>query len=108
MAGIAKCMGIITGAGFLTGAGASYCMQRKANNVILEGAKSRAQDGKIKIGGQKPDGTLWDGEMTIDDLKKDLNKKSLISSAIIGAVTTVGTAIVAGLTLLLRGKVKVK
>lgn len=106
MAGIAKCMGIITGAGFLTGAGASYYMQRKANNIVLEGAKSRAQGGKIKIGGKKPDGTLWDGEMSVDDLKKDLNKKSLISSAIMGAASAVGTAVVAALTLLLRGKIK--
>lgn len=105
MAGVAKCMGIVTGAGFLAGAGASYYMQSKTNKFVLEGAKAHAKDGKIKIGGQKPGGIMWDGEMTVDELKKDLSKKSLATSGIMGVVTAAGTALISGLTLLLRGKI---
>lgn len=54
----------------------------------------------------KPDGTLWDGKITVDEFKNNLSKKRTISSAIMGLTTAVGTTLLAGLTLLLRGKVK--
>ncbi len=106
MAGVGKCMGIMTGAGLLCGAAGSYYLQSKANNVAVKMASTKAKDGVISIGGRKPDGTLWDGKITVDELKKDLNKKSMISAGIMGTVSAVMTACIAALTLLLRGKVK--
>lgn len=106
MAGVGKCMGIMTGAGLLCGAAGSYYLQSKANNVTVKMAAANAKDGVISIGGKKPDGTLWDGKITVDELKKDLNKKSMISSGIMGTVSAIMTAGIAALTLLLRGKVK--
>ncbi len=106
MAGVGKCMGIMTGAGLLCGAAGSYYLQSKANNVAVKMASANAKNGEIRIGGRKPDGTLWDGKITVDELKKDLNKKSMISAGIMGTVSAVMTAAIAALTLLLRGKVK--
>lgn len=105
MAGIGKCMGIMSGIGLVGGAATSYFMQNKTNKVAMEKAKAHAQNGKIKIGGMTPDGKLWDGEMTLDEFKKNLNKKTAITSAISGVISAVTTAIVAGLTLLLGSKI---
>lgn len=104
MAGIVKCMSIMTGVGLLGGAGASYYMQSKADKAVLNQVAAHAKDGKIPIGGQTPDGKLWDGAITVDEFKKNLNKKTQVASAVTGLITAVGTALVAGLTLLLKSK----
>lgn len=104
MAGVGKCMAVMTGVGLLGGAASSYYMQSKANKVAVAMAEQQAKGGKIKIGGRTPDGKMWDGEITIDDFKKDLKKKSMISAAVSGAMTAVGTALIAGLTLLCKAK----
>lgn len=106
MVSVAKCMGIMAGLGAVGGAGSSYWIQSKADKVALDHVSSQAKDGKIKIGGMKPDGTLWDGQISVDEFKNNLSKKRTISSAIMGLATAVGTSLVAGITLLLRGKVK--
>lgn len=106
MAGVGKCMGIMTGAGLLCGAAGSYYLQSKANNVALKRAAEKAKDGVIKIGGRKPDGSFWDGQMTVDELKKDLNKKSMFSAGVTGTISALMTAGIAAITLMLRGKVK--
>ena len=106
MAGIGKCMGIMSGIGLAGGAAASYLIQAPANKTAVKKAEAHAKNGKIKIGGMTPDGKLWDGEMTIDEFKKNLNKKTAITTGLAGVLSAVGTSIIAGLTLLLRGKVK--
>ena len=104
MAGVGKCMALVSGIGLAAGMGASYIIQRKTNNIVIQQASAVAKDGVIPIGGKTADGKLWDGAMTIEQFKKDLNKKSLISSAVMGLVTAVGTAFVAGMTLLFKAK----
>ena len=55
---------------------------------------------------QTKDGKMWDGQMTVDEFKKNLDKKTKVSSLITGLMSAVGIAVVSGLTLLLRGKIK--
>jgi hypothetical protein len=104
MAGIGKCMALVSTAGFLAGSGISYYTQNKANKIIVSQASAHAKDGVIPIGGKTKDGALWDGQMTVDQLKKDLNKKSLAASGIIGLTSALGTAAISGLTLLIKAK----
>ena len=104
MAGVGKCMCLMAGFGLASGMGASYIIQRKTNKMVLQQASAVAKDGVIPIGGKTPDGKLWDGSMTVEQLKKDLNKKSLVSSGIMGLLSAVGTSIIAGLTLILKTK----
>lgn len=108
MASVAKCMSIMAGAGLIGGAASSYYMQSKVNRFAVKEASSHAKDGMIPIGGMTKDGKFWDGKMSVEDFKKQLNQKTLISSLITGVAAAVGTSIVSGLTLLLRGKTKVK
>ena len=104
MAGIGKCMAIMTTAGLVIGGGSSYLLQRKANNVIATQAAATAKNGVIRIGGRTKDGKMWDGAISVEDFKKDLNKKSLITSGIVGLVAAIGTAALSGLTLLVKAK----
>lgn len=104
MAGIVKCMSIMSGIGLLGGAGCAYAMQKRGDNVLINEVSKHAKDGKIPIGGQTPDGKMWDGAMSVEDFKKNLNKKTMIASGITGAIAAIGTAIVSGLTLLVKTK----
>lgn len=106
MAGIGKCMGVMAGAGLLGGAASSYLIQSHFNKAVMEGAKIQAKDGYVPIGGRTKDGKLWDGKMKLEDYQKMLQKKAAVTSLINGLITATGTAIIAGFTLLLRGKVK--
>ncbi|MDE6139287.1 MAG: hypothetical protein K2F57_07430, partial [Candidatus Gastranaerophilales bacterium] len=101
------CMGIMTGVGLAGGALSSYYMQSKVNKAIVNQAQTQAVDGKIPIGGKTKDGKLWDGKVTVDEFKKQLDKKAQATSLVSGLFTAAGTALITGLTLLLRGKVKV-
>lgn len=105
MAGIGKCMGIMGGGSFLVGAATTYILNRKANDAIIERSPKKP-NGKIPIGGMTPDGKLWDGEISPEDYKKQLDKRAKINALVSGGITAIGTAIVSALTLLLRGKVK--
>ena len=104
MAGIGKCMGLMTGIGLLGGAGTAYIMQSRADKVVFNEVSKHAKNGKIPIGGQTPDGKMWDGAISVEEFKKNLNKKTMITSAITGAVAAIGTTIVSGLTLLIKSK----
>jgi hypothetical protein len=108
MVSVAKCMGIMSTLGLATGAGASYYAQNKVNKITMKQAEIIAQHngGSIPTGGKTKDGKLWDGKMTLDEFKKNLNKKTAILSLMTGTISALGVAILSGLTLLLRGKVK--
>lgn len=106
MAGVVKCMGIMSGVGLLGGAASSYLLQSKVNKVAMQEVSAYAKDGKIPIGGRTKDGKMWDGHMTVDEFKKNLDKKTKISSLITGLMSAAGIAVISGLTLLLRGKIK--
>jgi len=104
MAGISKSIAIMASAGLVLGGGSSYLLQRKANNVIASQAAATAKNGTIRIGGRTKDGKMWDGAISIEDFKKELNKKSMITSGIVGVVSAIGTAAISGLTLLIKAK----
>lgn len=104
MAGIGKCMGIMSGIGLLGGAGTAYLMQSRGDKVLMNEVSKHAKDGVIPIGGQTPDGKMWDGKMSVDDFKKNLDKKTLITSAVTGVLAAIATAIVSGITLLVKTK----
>jgi hypothetical protein len=52
------------------------------------------------------DGKLWDGKISVDEYKKNLDKWHAKTAIISGIIASVGCAVLSGLTLLLRGKVK--
>ncbi|MBQ8460342.1 hypothetical protein IJ541_09610 [bacterium] len=106
MASVLKTMSIMTGASILGGAGASYYINTQKNKFTLAQAKLHAQNGKIPIGGRTPDGTFWDGAISIDEFQKQLDKRRQISAVTTGLLTGLSTAIISGFTLLLRGKIK--
>jgi hypothetical protein len=106
MASVGKCLGIMATAGFAASSGTAYFVNSKINKTMMEHANTMAKDGTIPVGGMTKDGKLWDGKITVDEYKKNLDKKAAISSLIAGISAAVGTTIISGLTLLLRGKVK--
>lgn len=106
MVSVVKTMGIMTTVGALVGAGVTNYSAKKVEKFTLDQAKTIAKDGFIPIGGKKPDGTMWDGKMSVDDLEKQMKSKRRLSAAVSGIMSALGIALVSGLTLLLRGKVK--
>ena len=108
MASVGKCLGIMAGAGLIGGAASSYYIQSKVNKIAASEAEKHAKNGMLPIGGMTKDGKLWDGQISVDEFKKQLKQKSQISALLTGAAAAVATTIVSGLTLLLRGKVKAK
>lgn len=106
MVSVAKCVSIMAGAGLVGGAGLSYYAQSRINKTAVAQANAIAKNGTIPIGGRTKEGGFWDGQITVEDYEKNLKKKSAITSLIMGLVSAAGVALVAGLTLLLRGKIK--
>ena len=56
MVSVAKTMGIMSVAGAALGAGSSYLLQKRMDNITIQQAKAFSKDGKIPIGGRTPDG----------------------------------------------------
>lgn len=108
MVSVAKCVGIMAGIGAVGGAGTTYFFQSKFDKVTMAQANSLAKDGKIPISGRTRDGKMWDGKVSVGEFKKDLFHKRTILSAFMGLGAAACTAIISGLTLLLRGKAKIK
>lgn len=106
MVSVAKTMGIMSVTGAVLGAGSSCLLQRRMDNITIQQAKAFSKDGKIPIGGRTPDGKMWDGQISVDEFHKNLIKKRTITSVIVGAISAVGVALISGLTLALRGKVR--
>lgn len=94
MTSVMKCMGAMTTAGFAVGAGLNYALQKKVNKNVMQQVEVIAKDGKMP-----------DGKTTIEDAKKQLNTHAKKASLLTGIFAGVTTAIISGLTLLLRGKV---
>ena len=49
---------------------------------------------------------MWDGQISVEEFQKNLTKKRTISSVVVGVISAVGMALISGLTLALRGKIK--
>ncbi len=108
MASVVKCLGTMAIGSFIGAAGSAYYLQKKMDKAALAVASAHAKDGKIPIGGQTKDGKMWDGSITVDEFKKQLDSKTKKISLIRGAMGSLGATLIAAITLLMRGKVKVK
>jgi len=102
-----KCVGLMAAAGAVVSGGFSLYSGMKARKKIVAHAQtiSDANGGKIPTGGMK-NGAMWDGFTTVDKVKKDTAKGLVIgtgASAVTGAIVT---AVVSGLTLLAKAKIK--
>lgn len=107
MASVGKCLSLVAGGTFLLGAGATGLVQRSMRKKVVAQMQSVAdENGNVPIGGRNANGDMWDGKVNVNDVKKDMKKKSLLSSLVTGLVAAIGTTAVAGLTLLLKAKVK--
>lgn len=106
MVSVGKCIGIMTAIGAAGGAATSYVVQSKFDKAVIAQASAQAKDGQIPIGGRTPDGKMWDGKISVDEFKKGLSKKRKIMAAGMAVLSAVSMALISGLTLLLRGKVK--
>lgn len=106
MASVGKCLGIMAGIGAVGGAGSSYFFQSKFDKMALAQAKSFAIDGMLPMGGRTKDGKMWDGKIPVDEFRKNLVKKRTILSVASGLAAAVGTTLISGIALALRGKIK--
>jgi len=88
-------MGAMTTAGFAVGAGLNYALQKKVNKNVMQQFEVLSKDGKLP-----------DGKTTLDDAKKQLNTHAKKASLLSGIFAGLTTAVISGLTLLLRGKIK--
>lgn len=102
-----KCVGLMAAAGAVVTGGLSLYKGAKARKQVITNAQMVADknNGRIPTGGMK-NGVLWDGFTTVEQVKKD-SKKALVlgtaASSVIGGITT---AIISGLTLLAKAKLK--
>ena len=103
-----KCVGIMAAAGAaLSGGITAYNGLKTRKNILKEVQKiSDSNGGKIPTGGMTKDGKLWDGFTTVDDIKKDSKKKLAIGTAANAVAGAVSTAVISGLTLLLKSHIK--
>jgi len=109
MASVAKVLTGMAAGSFIGSSGAAYYVNNKVKNTALANAQAHAQDGKIKIGGMTKDGKMWDGAITVDEFKKNLNSKTIANSLVQGGLFTALAVTISAVTLLLRGKIpKVK
>ncbi|MCD8378411.1 MAG: hypothetical protein LUB59_06455 [Candidatus Gastranaerophilales bacterium] len=103
-----KCVGIMTAAGAAVSGGAALYNGIKTRKKVVAQAQQMADanGGKIRTGGMTKDGKLWDGFTTVDQIKKD-SKKGVAAGSAISAITGgIATALISGLTLLAKAKIK--
>lgn len=103
-----KCVGMVAAAGAaIAGGVGAYRGVKARKNIISDMQKiSDANGGKIPTGGMTKDGKLWDGFITMDDVKKDTKKKLTLGVAINTVVAGAMTALVSGVTLLAKSHIK--
>lgn len=102
-----KCIGAMAALGAAATGGYTLYKGMKSRKAAITLAEKRAdKDGRIPTGGMTKDGTLWDGFTTVDQIKKDTKKGVLIGSGIASAMGAISTAVIAGLTLLAKAKIK--
>lgn len=106
MTSVMKCMAVMTTGALLLGSAASYGVQNKINKKIEKRLEGIAKDGFIPTGGMTKDGKLWDGQISVEEAKKNMKKQAKITTVMTGIAAAALTAVISGLTLLLRGKVR--
>ena len=102
-----KCVGLMTAAGMVATGGLSLYKGAKARKQVIANAQKIADsnNGRIPTGGMK-NGVLWDGFTTVEQVKKDSKKALVTGTAISSIIGGISTALISGLTLLLKAKIK--
>ena len=103
-----KCIGAVAALGAAACGGITAYGGMKNRKAAIAHAQSIADSngGKIPTGGMTKDGALWDGYTTVDEVKKKSGKAVAFGAALSAIVGGVSTAIIAGLTLLAKAKIK--
>lgn len=102
-----KCIGAMAALGAAATGGLTLYKGMKSRKSAIALAEKRAdKDGRIPTGGITKDGALWDGFTTVDQIKKDTKKGVLVGSGIASVMGAISTAVIAGLTLLAKAKIK--
>lgn len=103
-----KCVGLVAGLGALATGSLSYYRGSKMREKVISDAQrvSYAHGGKIPTGGMTKDGKMWDGYITLDQVKKDTKKRLILSTAVTTVVSGLLTAGISALTLLAKAKLK--
>ena len=103
-----KCVGAMAALGAVATGGYTLYkgMQSRKQAVATAQAIADKNGGKIPTGGMTKDGVLWDGFTTVNDVKKDTKKTILAGSGIAAVMGAISTAVISGLTLLAKAKIK--
>lgn len=101
-----KCVGAMAALGAVATGGLTLYKGMKSRKQAVAHAQAIAdKSGKISTGGMK-DGVMWDGYTTVDEIKKDTKKAVIMGSGLSAVMGAVSTAVIAGLTLLAKAKIK--
>ena len=103
-----KCIAITSAAGAAISGGVNLYYGMKARKISLANAEKVASEngGKIPVNGMTKDGKLWNFDMTVDDVKKNADKSLAMGTTMNAIAGAAVTAIVSGLTLLLKSKIR--
>ena len=103
-----KCIGAMAALGAVATGGATLYRGMKGRKQAIAQAQVIADNngGKIPTGGMTKDGKLWDGFTTVDEIKKKSKKAVTLASGISAVAGAISTAVIAGLTLLAKAKIK--
>ena len=103
-----KCIGAVATLGALATGGTALYNGRKAKKMVVSQAQKIANNngGKVPTGGMTKDGKMWDGFTTVDAIDKNFKKGVALSSAFSAVMGGISTAVIAGITLLAKAKLK--
>lgn len=103
-----KCIAIMAATGAVVSGGVNLYYGSKARKISIANAEKVASEngGKIPVNGMTKDGKLWNFDMTVDDVKKNANKSLSMGVTMNALAGAAATAVVSGLTLLLKSHIK--
>jgi hypothetical protein len=103
-----KCVGVVAALGAAASGGMSVYNGMKNRKAAIAHAQSIADtnNGKIPTGGKSKDGKLWDGFTTVEEIKKKSGKAVAFGAALSAIAGGITTAVIAGITLLAKAKIK--
>ena len=99
-----KCVGTMAAAGALVAGGFNLYKGLKARKHVVNSAEKMANihGGKIPTGGMTPDGKLWDGFTTVEQVKKETKKAVAIRTTLSSVFGAVMAGVCAAGTLFLK------
>ncbi len=103
-----KCIGAVAILGAMATGGTALYNGMKARKMVVTQAQVIANNngGKIPTGGMSKDGKMWDGFTTVDAIDKNIKKGVALSSVFSAVMGGISTAMIAGLTLFAKAKIK--